>query len=69
MTTRIWTKKQTQQTIRDLRTAGYDVQKKRDGYICNLGDLFIFQAMNGTNGYLVRYHEGLFSEEGVTTTA
>jgi hypothetical protein len=67
MTTRIWTGTITQRVIKQLRTAGYTVDKKDSGYVCSLettehpeGEQ-IFSAMKGSNGtYLVRYKDDLF---------
>ena len=60
MISRIWTKKQTQATIKDLRKLGLPVLKVSSGYEAKVGDTLLFKAMVGTNGYLVRYHEQLF---------
>lgn len=68
MTSKVWSKKQTQKTIRALRNAGYDVVKQSDGhYKCDIKNdkgktVHIFTALIGHNGYLVRYHPDLFSE-------
>ena len=61
MISRIWTKQQTQATIKALRAEGYDVDKMPSGYSVVVGDTTIFKAMIGTRGYLVRYDENLFS--------
>ena len=61
MIVRIWTKAQTQTTIKALRTAGYIVEKLNAGYECKLDNEVIFKAMIGTNGYLIRYKDGLFA--------
>ena len=61
MLSRIWTKTQTQTTIKQLRKSGYIVSKLNSGYECMLDDKIIFKAMNGQNGYLVRYEESLFN--------
>ena len=67
---RVWSKRQTQQTIRDMRRAGYNVGKLSDGFYKILddnGDVWsrdgvdLFCAMVGTRGYLVSYHPELFS--------
>ena len=67
MTTRMWTKKETQNTIKQLRTAGFDVAKTSLGYqIMNeQGEVWIkdkkplFTAMPGNYGYLINYHKDL----------
>lgn len=61
MISKIWTKPQTQQAIKALRDAGLTVAKLNGGYEAKSpsGEL-LFKAMNGMNGYLVRYHEALF---------
>jgi len=61
MISRIWTKKQTQATIKDLRQAGLPVTKLSSGYEAKVGTEIVFKAMIGTNGYLVRHHEELFN--------
>lgn len=61
MTSRIWTKKQTQATIKSLRAAGYTVLKSDSGYTCEIDGLQVFCAMIGSHGYLVRYNAELFS--------
>lgn len=63
MTTRIWTKKQTQETIKALRAAGYDVIKSGGTYECVIDGRVIFRAMIGTGSYLITYADGLFSTE------
>ena len=68
MTSKVWSKKQTQQTIRDLRKAGYDVVKQSEGfYKCEIVNdagqsVSIFTALIGHNGYLVKHHPKLFGE-------
>lgn len=67
MTTRMWTKKETQNTIKQLRTAGFNVAKTSLGYqIMNeQGEVWIkdkkalFTAMPGARGYLINYHKDL----------
>ena len=61
MISRVWSKKQTQQTIKDLRTNGYDVEKLSNGYEVKLDGNLIFKAMIGNNSYLIRYDANLFS--------
>lgn len=65
MTAKVWTKKQTQETIKALRTAGYDVKLISKGhYACDFEidgvTQRIFAALVGANGYLVSYHACLF---------
>lgn len=57
---RVWTKQQTQATIKDLRKLGLPVTKISSGYEGKVGDTLVFKAMIGTNGYLVRYRPELF---------
>lgn len=63
MTTRIWTKKQTQETIKALRVAGYDVIKNGGSYKCELDGRLIFHAMVGARSYLITYVDNLFSPQ------
>jgi hypothetical protein len=60
MTTRIWTKPQTQETIKALRSAGYTVTKNNGKYETIINGITIFRAMVGSNSYLVTYKEDLF---------
>ena len=62
MISRIWTKRQTQATIKALRAAGYEVAKMPSGYSIVVGDTTIFKAMVGSHGYLVRFTDSLFCE-------
>ena len=71
MTVRLWTKRDTQKTIRDLRRARYVVERSSIGGYSIRGDngrLWImpggaplFQALPGESGYLVRFAPELFS--------
>ena len=61
MLSRIWTKTQTQTTIKALRVAGYNVVKIDSGYSLTINNEILFKAMLGSNGYLVRYNENLFA--------
>ena len=69
MTTKMWTKPDTQSTIKQLRAAGYDVAKLggmykiRDdnGEVWKRDGRDLFTAMPGTRGYLVSYHEDLLT--------
>ena len=61
MTSRIWTKAQTQSTIKAMRDAGYTVNKINSGYECIINGETILKAMIGNNGYLVRYANDLFA--------
>ena len=62
MTSRIWTKKQTQATIKDFRANGYEVEKKYEGhYECREDGVLLFTALNGSGSkYMVRYESELF---------
>lgn len=60
MISRIWTKKQTQETIKALRAANLNVEKTSNGYECKINNNLVFKAMIGTNSYLVRYDAKLF---------
>ena len=68
MNVKIWTKPETQDTIKQLHAAGYDVQKTNDGYKIydDNGKVWtaedkqpIFVAMNMGKTYLVRYSDEL----------
>tara|TARA_R110000787_G_scaffold242393_1_gene348480 strand:- start:53 stop:262 length:210 start_codon:yes stop_codon:yes gene_type:complete len=69
MTTKMWTKKETQSTIKQLRAAGYDVGKVNGMYKIkdDNGDVWkhdgqdLFRAMAGNGGYIVIYHDDLMS--------
>ena len=71
MTTKMWTKPETQRTIKQLRAAGYDVAKigglyqirDDDGEIWTRDGRSLFIAMPGHSGYLVRYHDDLMTPE------
>ena len=69
---RVWSKRQTQETIRDMRRAGYNVGKLSDGFYKILDDngdvwsrdgvdLFSATVYSSARGYLVSYHPELFS--------
>lgn len=62
MKVQIFSKVQTQKVIRDLRKAGYEVERKTNGYECHLDGALIFAAMVGSRGYLVRYDERLLTK-------
>ena len=61
---KMWTKKQTQETIKALREAGYNIVKDNDIYKSTTIDTDtrrpIFTAMVGSSGYLVSYRPDLF---------
>ena len=58
MTSKIWTKPQTQGFIRRLRAAGYTVTKTLTGkYSCIVDGKEVFGALPGVGTYLVRYDE------------
>jgi hypothetical protein len=53
--TRIWTKPQTQQTLKELRAVGLTVNKLPNGYeVVNDNNVLFLSAMNGNNTYLIR---------------
>jgi hypothetical protein len=61
MTTKIWTKPQTQVSIKQLRGAGYTVNKTPQGYEARDAEgKVVFRALNGSRGYIVTHDEGLF---------
>tara|TARA_R110002126_G_scaffold1100_1_gene6662 strand:+ start:1020 stop:1235 length:216 start_codon:yes stop_codon:yes gene_type:complete len=71
MSVKMWTKKETQATIRELRKAGYVIEKpngiykimsrKYKGKPWMIDGKPLFSAMIGMGGYLVNYHERLMS--------
>ena len=68
MTTRMWTRKQTQDTVKALRTAGYPI-KNLDGGVYKTTDkddqgnpFFWAMQKNSGGGFIVRYHPDLFGE-------
>ena len=70
MTTRIWTKPETQSTIKQLRQAGYNVGKVSGMYkvLHDNGDVWndddgvaLFTAMPGNGSYLVKFSPELMS--------
>ena len=71
MTTEMWTKPETQSTIKQLRAAGYTVAKineiykilSDDGEVWKRDGRDLFTAMPGTRGYLVSYHDALLTPE------
>ena len=66
-TSRMWTKKETQETITALREAGYKIVLENDMYKSTMKlkkcGTPIFTAMKGNDGYLVRYDLRLLGEE------
>ena len=62
MTTRVWSKKETQNCIRQLRAQGVPVTKVSDGrYKVSLKDgTTLWEALRGSQGYLVRYVDDFF---------
>ena len=60
MTSRLWTKKETQGTLKELRHAGFIVNKVNSGYEAFDGDELVLKAMVALQGYVVRYDERLF---------
>lgn len=63
MTTRVWTKKQTQEVIKVLRDAGLPVVKANNKYETIVDGKTLFRAMLGTNSYLVTYVDNLFVQQ------
>jgi hypothetical protein len=64
MVSTVFSKPQTQQVIKDLRAAGYNVNQKSQGfYECHLDGNLIFAAMVGNRGYLVRYDAKLLTPQ------
>lgn len=63
MIARVVSKRNTQSMIGALRAAGLTVSKIASGYECfggSTGELLLFRAMIGNNGYLIRMREDLF---------
>lgn len=60
MKSAIWSKIQTQNTIKTLRAAGYVVDKINAGYQATHDGQLVFKAMAGHRNYLVRYDQRLF---------
>lgn len=64
MTTKLWTKKETQSVLKTLRREGYQVEKISYGYkVYDGGNDIVLEAMTGHRGYLIRYEEGFFAEQ------
>lgn len=64
MSTHIWTKKETQQTIKQLRAEGITVNKIDDGfYKAFVNDIQIFSALIGHYGYLVTLNNDFLGVE------
>jgi hypothetical protein len=60
MTTRMWTKRETQAVLKELRTM-YTVHKLPSGYsVTDDQGSEVLRAMTGYRGYLIRYDDGLF---------
>tara|TARA_Y100000401_G_scaffold109273_1_gene105341 strand:+ start:484 stop:720 length:237 start_codon:yes stop_codon:yes gene_type:complete len=70
MTTRIWTKPETQEIIKALRVAGYTIPPKKNGYYKtkekysnkNGSERSYFVALDMGGNYMVNYHPELFEE-------
>ena len=71
MSVHMWTKKETQQTIKELRKAGYIIEKPNGIYkiIDEDGEPWVdiegkplFSAMLGMRGYLVNFNAKLLQE-------
>ena len=61
--TKIFNKRSLQATLKEFKPAGYYVVKQSHGYDVLDDDRLVFQAMNGTNSYLVRLDRQLLAEE------
>ncbi len=61
MVTELFRKPVLQKALRDMRKAGFDVQKQTYGYKVVDGNELILIASLGPEGYLTRYREGTFS--------
>tara|TARA_R110000765_G_scaffold98077_3_gene184417 strand:- start:411 stop:611 length:201 start_codon:yes stop_codon:yes gene_type:complete len=64
----MWTKSQTQDTLKALRKAGYTIPPKGSTGMYQTEEEYepgrkVFAAMVGTRGYLVSYWDELFQEE------
>lgn len=64
--TQLFSKKQTQRVLKDLKHEGYTVKKDGRGmyevFLSNLpGDKRVLVAMPGSRGYLVRYENELLT--------
>jgi hypothetical protein len=60
--TKVFSKQQTQQVIRDMRKAGYTVEKDaRGAYTCEFEGDKVFTALPGHRGYLVTYSDKLLT--------
>ena len=64
MSVALWTKPETQQTLKELRQAGFKVIKSLDGMryeaYDNDPEELVFRALKGRGGYMVRYAERLY---------
>ncbi len=61
--TKLWTKKETQATLKALRDSGFQVEKSQSGYKAyGIDNELVLHAMIGTRGYLVQYSNGLFED-------
>lgn len=71
MTTRIMPKKLFQQVLQTLRGQGIMVNRTNDrvGYYVMEGDREVLRAMQGSQGYLVRYDQAFLDRHVVFTTA
>lgn len=65
MIAQLFSKPQLQQVLKDLRKAGYIVNKEPGRYLVYIDDRPmgkpVLVAMNGQRGYLVRYEEQLLT--------
>lgn len=66
MTTKLFTKTQLQQVLRDLRKAGYIVTLENNKYEVfidgGINDTPVLVALRGNRGFLVRYDARLLTE-------
>ena len=60
MTTRIWTKRETQQTIKQLRQAGYNIAKVSGLYRILDDNLEIWNDEDGAALFTARPHSGRY---------
>ena len=58
----VLSKPKTQKLLKDIRSNGYVVEKIANGYKVEEEGSILFQAMNGTSGYLIRYEEGFITK-------
>ena len=63
-TVRMWTKKQTQKTLRELRKEGFFIDNNDHGLYKSYNnegkEILIFSALRMRNGYICRLNENYF---------